>query len=184
MEKIIITVLGQDRPGIIAAVAQSLYERDCNIENVSQMVLQSEFVGLFVVTVPGDATLDNIRDALRQDLSAMELDVQAKELVAPKQTPSALQWEPFLITTMGPDAKGLVARITSVLARHGANVTNLKAVFQGGENPDRNIMVYEADVPAQGNREALYAGLREKAREMGLEIIIQHRDIFDAVNKI
>ena len=184
MEKIIITVLGQDRPGIIAAVAQSLYEQDCNIENISQMVLQSEFAGLFVVTAPQEATLKSIRESLNQALAAMNLEVQAKELVPPEESLAVPVVEPFLITTMGPDAKGLVARITAVLAEHGANVTNLKAVFHGGEDPDRNIMVYEVDVPADGNREALYAGLREKAREMGLEIIIQHRDIFDAVNKI
>ncbi|ACL05625.1 ACT domain-containing protein [Desulfatibacillum aliphaticivorans] len=184
MEKIIITVLGQDRPGIIAAVSQSLFEQDCNIENISQMVLQSEFAGLFVITAPEGATIEGVRESLNKALAAMNLEVQAKALTKPQIPASTPAVEPFLITTMGPDAKGLVARITAVLAKHGANVTNFKAVFHGGQNPDRNIMVYEVDVPADGNREALYAGLREKAKELGLEIIIQHRDIFDAVNKI
>ncbi len=184
MEKIIITVLGQDRPGIIAAVSRSLYEQDCNIENVSQMVLQSEFVGLFVVTAPQASSLDTMAQSLRQDLAAMDLDVQAKVLVPASDAPVSPACEPFLITTMGPDAKGLVARITTVLADHGANVTNLKAVFHGGDDPGRNIMVYEVDVPVEGNRDDLYASLRKNAENMGLDISIQHRNIFDAVNKI
>ncbi|MDJ0886389.1 MAG: ACT domain-containing protein, partial [Desulfobacterales bacterium] len=52
MKKIIISVLGQDRPGIIAAIARILFENDGNIENVSQTSLQSEFAGIFIVAIP------------------------------------------------------------------------------------------------------------------------------------
>ncbi len=49
MKKMIISVLGKDRPGIIAAVTRILFEQDCNIENVSQTILQNEFSGIFIV---------------------------------------------------------------------------------------------------------------------------------------
>jgi glycine cleavage system transcriptional repressor len=52
MKKMIISVLGKDRPGIIAAVTRILFEQDCNIENVSQTILQNEFSGIFIVGVP------------------------------------------------------------------------------------------------------------------------------------
>jgi glycine cleavage system transcriptional repressor len=52
MKKMIISVLGKDRPGIIAAVTRILYELDCNIENVSQTILQNEFSGIFIAGVP------------------------------------------------------------------------------------------------------------------------------------
>jgi glycine cleavage system transcriptional repressor len=52
MKKMIISVLGKDRPGIIAAVTHILFEQDCNIENVSQTILQNEFSGIFIVGVP------------------------------------------------------------------------------------------------------------------------------------
>ncbi|MEW5733441.1 MAG: ACT domain-containing protein [Thermodesulfobacteriota bacterium] len=184
MEKIIITVLGRDRPGIIAAVSQSLYGQDCNIENVSQMVLQSEFVGLFVITAPDSMALDGIQAVLARDLASLQLDVRAKILTPPEEPTGAPLSEPFVITTFGPDRKGLVARITGILARYDANVTNLKAVFQGGDDPDKNIMVYEVDLPVEADRKALYAALRDKARELGLDISIQHKNIFDTVNKI
>ena len=38
MKKIVVSVLGQDRPGIIAAITRVLYQTDCNIENVSQTI--------------------------------------------------------------------------------------------------------------------------------------------------
>ncbi len=43
MNKVIISVLGQDRPGILAAVTKILLERDGNVENVSQTILQNQY---------------------------------------------------------------------------------------------------------------------------------------------
>ena len=43
----VITVLGGDRPGIVAAVAGALSERDANILDISQTILQ----GIFTMTM-------------------------------------------------------------------------------------------------------------------------------------
>ena len=45
MNKVVISVLGQDRPGIIARVSKALFLMNCNIENVSQTIIQAEFSG-------------------------------------------------------------------------------------------------------------------------------------------
>ncbi len=52
MDKFIITVLGKDRPGIVAAVSKSLYHMECNIQNINQMILQNEFAGFFIIEHP------------------------------------------------------------------------------------------------------------------------------------
>ena len=54
MNKVILSILGHDRPGIVAAVSKILFEQNCNIENVSQTTLQLEFAGIFIVSLPGD----------------------------------------------------------------------------------------------------------------------------------
>ena len=92
--------------------------------------------------------------------------------------------EPFIITTRGPDRKGLVARITEVIAGYGVNVANLQAVFKGGDDPDRNIMIYEVDIPSTTDQAALRADLRRVAEKLDLQISIQHRRVFEALNRI
>ena len=184
MDKVIMTVLGQDRPGIIAAVSESLFRQDCNIENVSQMILQSEFAGLFIVTLPSGANMEAFSAALKEELSPLELDVHVK-MMAPAAAPAEpAPTEPFIITTVGPDKKGLVAAITRIIADFKVNVSNLKAVFEGGDIPDKNIMIYEVDIPASTDRKALCDALRTKAADLGLDVSIQHRNIFKATNKI
>lgn len=66
----VITVLGSDRPGIVAAVANALSERDANILDISQTILQ----GIFTMTMLTDlgsadfselkATLDGLSESL------------------------------------------------------------------------------------------------------------------------
>jgi len=92
--------------------------------------------------------------------------------------------EPFVVTTKGPDRKGLVAAITAILAAHRVNVTNLQAIFKGGDDPNANIMIYEVDIPSDANHQLLRRELREKALDLSLEISIQHKRIFEAINRV
>jgi glycine cleavage system transcriptional repressor len=184
MNKAVISVLGQDRPGIIAAVTAILFKLDCNIENINQTILQSEFSGIFIASFPSDISNDEICARLSKDLSHMKLHVHVKPLEHKEKGLSGNICEPFVITTIGPDRKGLVAGITAVIAKHGVNVTNLKAVFKGGDNPSDNIMIYEVDIPCDTDQNLLRSELRKKASEMGLDISIQHRNIFMSINRI
>jgi glycine cleavage system transcriptional repressor len=77
-----------------------------------------------------------------------------------------------------------VAGVSEVLAGHGVNITNLQAVFKGGDEPGDNIMIYEVDIPIDIDQQALYRGLREKAKSLTLDISIQHRNIFETINRI
>ena len=184
MDKIVISVLGPDRPGIIATVTKILFEQAGNIENVSQTIIRSEFSGIFIVAMPGDLTREKLHEYLQAGLTPLGLNVYVKPLDAPGVNFAVEDSEPFVITTKGPDRKGLVAAITEIIARYGVNVTNLQAVFKGGDDPENNIMIYEVDVPNDIDQNALYKDLRAKAEVLSLTISIQHRKIFEAINRI
>jgi len=184
MKKVIATILGHDRPGIVAAVSKILFEQNCNIENVSQTTLQSEFAGLFIVSVPTELSADDLLKRLDQGLKPFKLHVHLKPFEPRQPKPPFAKKEPFIITTTGPDRKGLVAEITEIMAGYGVNITNLKAVFKGGEDPAKNMMIYEIDVPADTDPQLFYKALRKKSQELGLEISIQHRKIFETINRI
>ena len=92
--------------------------------------------------------------------------------------------EPFVITTLGPDRPGLVAGITELLVRFGINISNLKAVFRGGRNPQENTMIYEVDIPVAVDQNIFREALYERGRELGLDVSLQHREIFEAIHRI
>ena len=184
MEKMIISVLGQDRPGIIAAVTRILFERDCNIENVSQTILQNEFSGIFIAGVPQSMPAAELHRHLADGLAPMGLHVYEKPLSPMDADGAMVTSEPFVVTTKGPDRKGLVAAITAILAAYRVNVTNLQAVFKGGDDPNANIMIYEVDIPNDIDHQSLRRELREKALALELDISIQHKRIFEAINRV
>ena len=184
MNKVILSVLGHDRPGIVAAVAKVLFEQNCNIENVSQTILQTEFAGSFIVTLPSDLPLNTLRDILLEELAQLEMHVHIKPLAVKAAAFASKACEPFVITTKGPDRKGLVAGISATIASYGVNITNLQAVFKGGDEPGNNIMIYEVDIPVAVDTKAFCRDLKEKAKELALDISIQHRNIFESLHRI
>jgi ACT domain-containing protein len=66
-ELLFITVIGQDKKGIVARISGLLYEADINIEDISQGIME----GYFVMTMAVD-----MRDANR-DLETLSAQLQA-----------------------------------------------------------------------------------------------------------
>ena len=183
MKKMIVSVVGHDRPGIIAAVSEALFLNGCNIEDVSQTILQTEFAGVFLASSPNSLKTEELRAGLHERLDPMGLSVLLREMDTSgvwDPPPS----EPFVITIMGSDRPGLVAGVTGLLARFGVNISNLKAVFRGGDNPLENTMIYEVDIPVAVDQNAFRQALYERGRELGLEVSLQHREIFEAIHRL
>lgn len=61
----VVTVIGQDKIGIIAAVSQKLAELNINIVDVSQTIMQGNFTMMMMVSVPDKSDFDDIRSALQ-----------------------------------------------------------------------------------------------------------------------
>lgn len=184
MNKFIISVLGKDQPGIIAAVTKVLFEKGYNIEDVSQTLLQNQFSGSFIASGPKDVTQQALQEILSQQTQNLDLHFHVRDLGTDAITWTTCDCEPFVITTRGPDQKGLVAQVTGLLAAHNVNVTQLQALFRGGNEPGKNMMIYETDIPVDVDLKQLRQALDDKARELNLEINIQHKNIFEAINRI
>lgn len=61
----IITVLGHDRPGIVAAVSTELSERSANILDISQTILQGTFTMTMLVDLaPSDVEFSQLQEQL------------------------------------------------------------------------------------------------------------------------
>lgn len=77
----IITVLGSDRPGIVAAVAGALSEREANILDISQTILQGTFTMTMLVDLAGAefSELKSTLDALAERLG-VQINLQREEV--------------------------------------------------------------------------------------------------------
>jgi ACT domain-containing protein len=77
--RVIVTVIGQDRVGIIAAVATLLAEADANILDISQTLLQDMFTMIMIVdTQRANVPLAELKQRLARRGAEMGLQVEAQ----------------------------------------------------------------------------------------------------------
>ncbi len=184
MSKVIVSVLGKDRPGIVCKVASVMASHGCNIEDISQTVLQGEFCGMFVLSLPDGFSLSSLKEVLERELSPENLQVLCKTLEdgSPRSTESAT--EPFVVVSIGRDRVGLIAAISCIMYSYGVNITNLKFINRTPAFPEKTITIYEVDIPQQVRLSEFVEELEERARELELDITVQHKRIFEDTCRI
>ena len=77
--KVVITVVGVDRTGIIAAVSQIMAENKVNILTINQVILDGIFNMAMIVDMDNsDITLDTLQDLLKQKGDALGDEIRAQ----------------------------------------------------------------------------------------------------------
>ncbi len=184
MQKLVLSVLGKDRPGIVAEIASVLCSLDCNIEDCSQTILQTEFAGIFILSNRENRPLDVIEKNLVGKLAAGGLTVEVKPMAENAETSGEKTSAPFVVTTLGPDQIGMIAAITVVLAGLAINILNFKALLRKDVEPEQLMTIFEVDIPLSVAQSDLKTRLLEISHQYNLEFTVQHRAIFEATNKI
>jgi len=72
----IITVLGRDKVGIIAEVCTFLSQRQVNILDISQTIVQGFFSMLMIVDMPAQIDFAQAADGLRALGEGMQLEIK------------------------------------------------------------------------------------------------------------
>ncbi|MBR3805152.1 MAG: ACT domain-containing protein [Clostridia bacterium] len=63
--KCVLTVIGKDKPGIIAKVSNLLANKNVNIEDISQTIMQSTFTMIMLVNIENaTATMKDLKEEL------------------------------------------------------------------------------------------------------------------------
>lgn len=89
--------------------------------------------------------------------------------------------ERAVVTVIGKDRVGIVASISSVLASHNVNILDISQTIM----QDLFAMIMLVDI-SQSDAElpVLREELGKKADELGVQVLIQHEDIFRYMHRI
>jgi glycine cleavage system transcriptional repressor len=170
---ILITATGRDKPGMVAALSQKLFDANCNIEDATMTRLSGEFAMILVVVPPRDlstpelaARLESLREShgLHIGCDDFDGDAGAGADAAPR----------FMLSVYGPDRTGLVACMARVLASHDVNITDLQTRVAVSHTV--YVMLFELELPPALDVEILRAALDEAATEMGVEYSLRALD--------
>lgn len=184
MQKFSASFLGRDCPGVVAAISRLFGEAECNIEAMSQTMLQGEFAAIFIIAAPEKWQIEDLRGFLATGLERDKVDLSV--LLRPAigaQWGKNLPCQPFVVTVDGPDGPGLIGAMSRVFARHNVNIENLTAMLDVSQHGMAQF-VFEVMVPDQVDIGRLRRELRSQAASLGLRASVQHRNIFEAVNRV
>jgi glycine cleavage system transcriptional repressor len=160
-----ITVIGHDRPGIIAETTQVLAELGLNIEDSTMTLLRGHFAMMLISA--GDAAAAEVEQALSPLTADGSLDVSVREVPEePEQPPVGAS---YVLTVHGGDRAGIVSRVVREVAAVGGNVTDLTTRLAG----DLYLLVAEVDLPAGSDVGALQAALERAAAELGVGVTLR-----------
>jgi glycine cleavage system transcriptional repressor len=180
-----VSVMGHDRPGIVAGVSRVLFENACNIEALSQTVVLGQFAMIVVASPLKGSNAARLRKDLEELAKAMDLEIHIRSVNPEEKLPFPVNdTEHFVITVRGADRPGLVAAITAILAEQGVNITRLGAEVVPVDQQLDYIQIYEVDIPKQLDFALIQSALRERGAEIGVAVDMQHWNIFRAINQI
>jgi glycine cleavage system transcriptional repressor len=148
-----LTLVGADRPGIVARVTNALYQAGWNLGEASMLRLGANFTIMMMVAGEGD-----VQELLRPVSEEMGLRVH----VDPIEGGLHQHVVPNIqVRVTGADRAGIVAQVTDALAAAGFNILELESDVAGSEeNP-----VYIVSI--QGYADAAVESLQAAVQGLG-----------------
>lgn len=173
MKKILITVSGKDKPGIIAKVSGLLFARGCNLEDISMTLLEGQFAMMMTACLPSSVAVTRVAqglELLRE--TPWTMDCHWVELCGKtsrgKKHPSGCL--PYMVTAFGKDRTGIVYEVSRALAGLRVNITDLDSRILGKGAKTTYAMLLEVDIPGAAVLAKLKTILAKVSRKLKIEI--------------
>jgi len=165
---VVITAVGRDQPGIIAALARALLDLGGNLDDIAMTRLHGAFATMVAARLPLGKTEEDARAALAPVAAEMGLTVTVQSVPdAHSETPPDT-----LLTVYGADKPGIVHAVASHLAARGINITDMDTRLAGTAESPVYIMLLEA---VAGDLD-LTGDLADLRQELGVDISAQPLD--------
>lgn len=160
-----LTLVGKDRPGIVAQLTGALFQAGCNLGEASMTRLGGNFTVMLMVE--REETGKDLDDIVSPVTRSLGLDVHVDRIeghLHPHTKPDVN------IRVYGADKAGIVAKVTGALAEKGLNIVNLESTVGG--TSEKPIYIMDIEGVAAKGISVLETALESLQQEEGLEVKI------------
>ena len=161
-----ITVIGHDRPGIIAETTSVLADLGLNLEDSTMTLLRGHFAMMLICA--GPASSAEIEEALSGLSTDGSLTVSVRR-VPPEELAQGSVGSSYVLTVHGGDRAGIVSSVVAEVARVGGNITDLTTRLAG----ELYLLIAEVDLPAGVEVSALETALSGVAADLGVGVSLR-----------
>ncbi|MDA3811540.1 MAG: hypothetical protein PF518_14575 [Spirochaetaceae bacterium] len=180
-KQIVISVLSKDRPGIIADITNVIYELNGDLADMSQLVLNGFFSMIVMAQFDENITIESITEKVKKINSETSLEVIVKKTdIDLFNHRNLLPSDIYVVTGQGKNRTGLVAAISSFCRDYNINIIDYDTKLSDGIYS----MILEIDLSKSEPVETIQKKLDIMAEQLGLKIVMQHKNLFECVNEI
>lgn len=164
MANLVLTVVGDDRAGLVQALADAVAAHGGNWERSELAELAGAFAGIVLVSVADDRV-----DELTASLAHLEGLLRiTPHTSAASTTPPHSERLAFVFTVLGNDHPGIVRDITAALARRGLSIDRLTS--RTLDAPMSGGALFEATVSVRVTDEAELTAAATELEKLAGEI--------------
>ena len=173
MPRLVLTVIGDDRAGLVSALADVVTAHDGNWEDSQLAELAGRFAGIVVVGVPAER-VDELTSALHELDGLLEVTSHPGAEGAAGGVADDADAQRLTVDLLGNDSPGIVREVSSVLSRHELSIETMTTETR--EAPMAGGLLFEAhvavEVPASTDLADLRADLERLATELLVDIAV------------
>jgi len=176
----VVSVIGEDEVGLVSEVTQLLFKKGFNIIDIEQTVIHSQFtMVLLLQPLRPRFQQGQLRKDLYRLASKRGMNITFTPLHEFKGLRLAETKKPYVLTIVGSDRPGVVAAVSSRLAKHHCNIERIKMIARG------EFLGMEMSIDLRGaNCFLLREDLSEAARKTGMDIIVQPESTYKKRKKV
>ncbi len=172
----VISVMAKDRPGIVAEVTEGISALGGNLADLRESVLCGHFTMILIAGFPPDVSVQQVEETLARKTAARV----SVELAEGTLTEAGDAGNAYVLSAVGRDRIGLVAQVSRFCCDRGVNILDLASHVED----DQYTMMLQLDLSGIQSLDTFKGDLSAFGKKSGLNLVLQHSDIFRATNEI
>ncbi|MDU0460497.1 MAG: ACT domain-containing protein [Geobacteraceae bacterium] len=165
-----VSVVGKDRPGIVAGITEGLFRLGCNLADSSCTMLAGEFAMILIVSHQRPFSKARLFDELKPACDAMGMSLAVRTLHGDEIIRQETDSEICIISVYGADQPGIVYRVTRELAGRNINIMDLNTKLIGTPQEPVYVLMLEVALPEGETPEGVEKLLEKLKKELNVEI--------------
>jgi glycine cleavage system regulatory protein len=167
MIELVLTIIGRDRAGVVAELADVVRFHEANWKRSELAEISGTFAGVVVVDVDDDRADELLANLLI--LRQQGLHITAEQIDAPVDVPDAQQ---VRLRFTGDDRPGIVHEISTTISEFGISISRLGTAIDTTGDSDQFEITTQLVVPVAVDLDAVLDAINKLTDDLGIDLHI------------
>ncbi len=172
-----LTVIGRDKVGIVASIAEVLYEKGISIEDSVSTLLGDQFTMTLIVSSEKNYGVLELKKAFAKARRDLELSVSLRRI----EKEEAKTKEPenlYSVSVYGEDRVGIVYFVSKAFAENSINILDLRTRLTKSETP-MYVMIMEVDLPQDMSEDEFKKILDDACKKINVDYSVRKIETYE-----